>query len=63
MDLLRNRCRKRVSALEEGGEGGLGAGLALEAGEVSITFLSRLTHHDLEGETGAEAALANLLAR
>ncbi len=38
-------------------------GGAVEAGEVSITFLSRLTHHDLEGETGAEAALANLLAR
>ena len=38
-------------------------GGAVEAGEVSITFLSRLTHHDLEGETAAEAALAGLLAR
>jgi hypothetical protein len=38
-------------------------GGAVEAGEVSITFLSKLTHHDLEGETGAEAAVAALLAR
>jgi hypothetical protein len=38
-------------------------GGAVEAGEVSITFLSRLTHHDLEGETGAETALSNLLSR
>ena len=38
-------------------------GGAVEAGEVSITFLSKLTHHDLEVETGAEAALAALLQR
>jgi 5'-nucleotidase len=38
-------------------------GGAVEAGEVSITFLSKLTHHDLEVETGAEAALATLLHR
>jgi len=38
-------------------------GGAVEAGEVSITFLSRLTHHELDGETGAESALAALLTR
>ena len=38
-------------------------GGAVEAGEVSLTFLSRLTHHDLPGETGAEAALSGLLSR
>ena len=38
-------------------------GGAVEAGEVSVTFLSRLTHHDLDGETGAETALAALLNR
>jgi len=38
-------------------------GGAVEAGEVSITFLSRLTHHDLGGETAAEAALGTLLSR
>jgi hypothetical protein len=38
-------------------------GGAVEAGEVSVTFLSKLQAHDIEHTSGAEEALAQLLQR
>jgi 5'-nucleotidase len=38
-------------------------GGAVEAGEVSVTFLSKLQHHDIEHTSGAEESLSRLLQR